>query len=168
MRVLGIDPATCTGYGWGERNGPFHPGFFKLPGLDDGSINHSMGAAYATVFNLIKANGIEAVAMEDSLLGMMRTNKRGIATPTSYHGVKTLTMLHGAYRAAIFNAGIRFVWFPQPHEWRKQVLGAGYPEHPKAAAIRYCELVLKTPVSNEDAAEGLAIMQYGHGQTKLL
>lgn len=168
MRVLGLDPATKTGFGYGDKNGPFQSGAFKLPGLTDDLISHSLGAAYVSVFSLIKCNGIEAVVMEDSLFGITRKNKRGIATPSSYHTTKGLTMLQGVYRAAIFNAGVRHAWFPQPHEWRKQVLGAAYPENPKASAIRYCELVLKTAVINHDAAEGLAIMQFGHGQAKLL
>lgn len=168
MRILGVDPARALGYGFGDRSGPFRSGVFQLPSFTDLDRPRAFAMVYSAVQSLVRENKIEGVVIEAPLQTVKRKNKRGISTPTSAHGTTVLTMLSGAVQAGAFSGGARRFWFPQPSEWRKSVLGAGIPEHPKAAAIRYCEMVLKTAVQDHNAAEGLALMQYGHGQAKLL
>lgn len=168
MRILGVDPAAKMGWGFGDRAGPFRSGSFQLPSFTDLYRPRAFAMVYCAIQSLVRDNKIEGVVIEAPLQTVSRKNKRGISTPTSAHGVSVLTMLSGAVQAGAFSGGARHFWFPEPSTWRKAVLGAAFPENPKAAAVRYCEMVLKTAVQGHDAAEGLALMQYGHGQAKLL
>ena len=167
MKILGLDLAGRCGYGHGERAGPFQFGAFDLPGFDDLNRAKSYAGAYSIVQALVRENDIEAVVIEAPLMTVTRKNKRGISTPTSSHGTRVLTMLSGAAQAAAFSGGARRFWMPEPSQWRKQVLGAGYPDDPKVAALRYCRLVLKLDVADHNSAEGLCLMAYGHGQARL-
>ena len=96
-----------------------------------------------------------------------RKNKRGISTPASSHGTRVLTMLSGAAQAGAYSGGARRFWMPQPHEWRKSVYGAGFPEDPKQRARDYCRQVYQLVIESGDAAEAAAMLSYGFGQARL-
>jgi hypothetical protein len=168
MMILGIDPAATLGWGLGERAGPFRSGAFQLPAFSDIDRPRAFAMVYCAIKSLVQENKVEGVVVEAPLQKVSRKNKRGVTTPTSAHGVSVLTMLSGAVQAGAYSGGARHFWYPEPSQWRKAVLGAAFPENPKASAIRYCELVLRATTADHNAAEGLCLMQFGHGQAKLL
>lgn len=167
MKLLAIDPAKSTGWAFGESTGRPFSGIWKLPGFSDLDRPRAMALIYSSVRSHVSANGIEGVVIEAPVVGIQRENKRGIKLPTSRHGELSLTMLSGAAQAGAINGGAKHIWMPFPNEWRKAVLGNGYPENPKAAALNYCRLT-GCPVTEHDAAEAICLLQYGHGQVKLL
>lgn len=164
MIVMGLDLALSTGWAFGERGSQPHAGTFNLPGFSDRDLPRSMASIYSSVNALCKANGVKFVFIEAALRNIKRKNKRGILLPVSAHGTRCLTMLNGAAMAGAANSGAKVYPPVAPETWRKEVLGNGRPENPKAAALRYCAL-MKIPVPNDDAAEAVCIMQYGIGQT---
>jgi hypothetical protein len=168
MKCAGFDLARHSGYALGERTGAPVYGAFELPGFDEGNLARSLGSLYTNVRGLIAANGVEGVAIEAPQTNIRRTNARGITTPTSKHGTTILTMLSGVARAAAFNAGAKHIWLVDPSVWRKAVYGNGYPDNPKAAAISYCRQVYKVHLTDDNIAEGLALLSYAHGQARLL
>lgn len=168
MKIMGLDISTNCGVAHGDSGGRPHCSTLKLPGLDDANLARSCGGLYSSVLALIRANGIQGVVIEAPLIGLTRKNKRGITTPTSAHGDRTLTMLSGAAQAAVSNAGAKILGMPAPTTWRKAVFGNGYPSDPKAAAIEYCRLVWKITLTDHNSAEALCLMSWGMAQAKLL
>lgn len=168
MRILGADLGTLTGWGCGLGSGDYRFGSFHLSGLDDANRPKSLSAVYSTLQSLVRNHNADGVVIEAPLSGgVTKVNKRGIRTGTSAHGIQVLTMLSGAAQAGAYSGGARHFWFPYPNVWRKAVLGNGYPEKPKEAALRYCRLVLKLDLQDHNIAEALCLAQYGHGQAKL-
>lgn len=166
---MGLDLAVVSGYGLGDRVGPVKFGTFKIPGFDLANRPKSLASAYSAVKALVSQNNVEGVVIEAPFpTGATKKNKRGIRTGTSAHGIQVLTMLSGAVQAGAFSGGAKYFWMPYPNEWRKEVLGNGYPNDPKFEASRYCRLVLNLDVQDHNAAEGCCLMVYGHGQAKLL
>ena len=168
MICMGLDLSEEVGWAFGDKAERPHFGTFTLPGFSDAKRARTMASVYSAVMAMVRANNVEGVAIEAPGIGIRRKNKRGITTPTSAHGTQVLTMLSGAAQAGAINGGAKFLWMPQSNEWRKAVLGNGYPEHPKSAAVEYCNLFLKCAVTNHNAAEGLCLMVFAHGQARLL
>lgn len=167
MKILGIDLASRSGWCFGTDIATAYYGLWDVPGLDDANINRSCGSIYSAVNTTCRANGIEGVVIEAALMGITRKNKRGIATPTSRHGDRVLGMIAGAARAGASNAGVKHMWFPGAPTWRKEVLGNGYPDKPKDAAIAFCAMMGKR-ITDHNVAEALCLMSYGHGKQNLL
>lgn len=168
MNILGLDLARKTGFAHSDNHAKPTWGSFELPGFDDLSLQKTMGSIYAAVISLVRENEIEGVVLEAPLTGVYRKNSRGISTPTSTHGTRVLTMLSGAAQAGAYNGGAKTFWIPEPHHWRKQVLGIGFPENPKASARRYCQMVFQIDVHDDDAAEAVCLLSFGHAQAKLI
>lgn len=167
MKILALDLALTTGFAFGYDLASAHCGIWRLPGYSDNNINRTLGSIYSAVNTICRANKIEAVVIEAALRGVKRTNKRGITTPTSAHGDRCLTMLNGAARAGAANAGVKIFYFPAPASWRKSVLGNGFPEKPKDAAIAYCRMSGRD-IAEHDAAEAFCMLQFGLGKQNLL
>lgn len=168
-RLMGLDLAESTGFAFGNRTERPYFGVFQLPGF--ASVDKqvaSMASLYTAVHSMVAANKIEGVAIEAPLMGITKKNKRGIPVPVSHHGTKMLVMLSGVAQAAAKNGGAKIVWLPEVSSWRKAVLGNGFPSDPKGAALQYCRLVLKLKVEDHNAAEGLCVWCWAHGQAKLL
>ncbi len=164
MKILGLDLSfTKTGWAFGDDISKAHRGFWTTPGADDKNLNVSLAQIYSAVCGSVRANGIEGVVIEASMMGITRANKRGIVTPTSKHGDRVLGFLGGAARAAAVNGGAKYIATPGPSTWRAAVLGIGYPENPKAAAVSYCQM-MGINVTDPDTAEALCLMQFGKGK----
>lgn len=168
MRCAGLDPALSAGWAFGDSAERPNCGVWKLPGFSDVLRPRSLAGIYSSTMAMVRANGIEAIAIEAPQMNISRKNARGITTPTSSHGTRSLTMLSGAAQAGAHNGGAKYIWLVDPSVWRKAVLGNGYPSAPKAAAISYCWQVFKMRVTEEDAAEAVCLMAYAHGQSKLI
>lgn len=154
MRCMGLDLATVTGFAFGEKGQKPTAGFWKLPGFDDANLDRTMSSLEFSIRALVKANGIERVAIEAPL------NLAGKLA----HGTRCLTMLSGAAGAGAYSGGARWIRRPAPQTWRKAVLGHGFPDKPKEAALAYCAR-LNWGVTSHDAAEACCIMAWAqnHG-----
>lgn len=168
MTVLGLDVAMKTGWALGTKTERPLSGVWKLPGMkDDTERAHTLFSLFSSVKCMVQAHGITGVAIEAPLLGMKRKNRRGVSTPVSAHGTMVLTQLNAVACAGAIAGGAKWIRTVYPNEWRRAVLGNGYPKNPKDAALRYCEL-MKWGVTEHDAAEACCIFQWGLGQEKLL
>lgn len=167
MRLLALDLALKTGWAWGDNLSQAHAGTWTLPGYSDDKIDRTLGGIYSAVFHVVRANQIEGALIEAALRTIKKQNNRGIWTPTSAHGDRCLTMLNGAARAAVSNAGAKILECPAPNTWRASVLGIAYPKEPKAAAIEYCRRN-GLGITDHDAAEAACILQHGLGKQTLL
>lgn len=164
----GIDPATRVGWSFGDMAKAPLFGTWDLAGFSDTLRPKTLGSIYSATMAMVRANGIEAVAIEAPQMNVRHTNKRGITTPASSHGTVSLAMLSGAAQAGAYNGGAKHIWLVQPSQWRKSVLGNGYPTDPKQAAIDYCWTVFKLRVADHNAAEAVCLAVWAHGQAKLL
>lgn len=168
MKILGLDPSGNCGFAFGERGGQTLYGVFKLPGFSDHLLPRSCASLYSAVQSMVRANNIEGVVIEAPLQAIFRKNKRGIETNSSSHGIRALTMISGAAQAGAINGGAKHLWMPEPRSWRKAVLGNGSPEKPKEAAFQYCRMVLGLYPDDDNSAEAICLVQFGHGQATLI
>lgn len=156
--LMGLDLALRSGWAIGDRTGTPIVGKFDLPGFSNGARAKSMGSIYAAVLSLVREHKIKGVAIEAPLhLG-----------GKSAHTERSLAMLSGAAQAGAINGGAEKVWLVAPATWRKAVLGQGFPDHPKQAAVDYCKLVLKSDIPDHNMAEAACILVWAHGQAVLL
>jgi Holliday junction resolvasome RuvABC endonuclease subunit len=167
LRILALDLAVTTGWAFGDNLASAHVGTWRLPGYADERIQQTLGSIYSAVNTICRGNMIEAVIIEAALRTIKKKNSRDVWTPTSAHGDRCLTMLNGAARAGAANAGVKQFEFPAPNTWRAAVYGEGYPKNPKAHALEYCRRNGRD-IKEHDAAEALAILQYGIGKVGLL
>ena len=167
MKLLALDIAADTGFAFGDDFKTAHCNVWKVGSYADDRIDATLGSIYSAVNTICRGNKIEGVVIEAALRGIKRQNKRGITTPTSSHGDRCLTMLHGAARAGAANAGVKTFWFPAPNTWRAAVLGNGFPKNPKAEALLYCERMGRS-LTDHNAAEALCMLQFRLGAQNLL
>lgn len=165
--MLSLDLALETGWAFGDDIASAHVGTWKLPGYGDTVIDRTLGSIYSAVNTICRGNQIEGVIIEAALRGIQKKNSRGITTPTSAHGDRVLTMVNGAARAGAANAGVKIFLFPGPSTWRKAVLGHGFPDKPKEAAVTHCHRIGRK-IANHNSAEALCMLQFGLGEQNLL
>ncbi len=128
----------------------------------------ALGSLYGGILALVRENNIEVGAIENPMPNIRRQNSRGIITDSSHRSRDVLLMMFGVALAAMRNGGCKTIYRIDPATWRKAVLGNGYPQDPKRAAVDYCRLVFKCDVPNHNAAEAVCIWQWALGQAKLL
>jgi hypothetical protein len=168
MKILGLDLSLNTGWSFGDRGCQPQYGLFTLPGFSEHLLPRSCASLYSAVQSMVRANNIEGVVIEAPLQAIYKKNSRGIVTNSSSHGIRALTMISGAAQAAVINGGAKHLWMPEPATWRKSVLGSGYPDKPKEAAFQYCKMVLGLNIGDDNSAEAACLVEYGHGQSKLI
>lgn len=159
-KMMAIDSAGTTGYAFGERGTKPHCGVFTVKGFSGFDLAPSLGSIYTGVKSLVQANGIEEVAVEKQLPGLVRQNARGIRTPVSTKGANALAMVAGVAAAGAANGGARRVHFVEPSVWREAVYGIAYPKDPKGTALAYCRDHLNLNLTEHNAAEACCILVY--------
>lgn len=156
MKVLALDLALRAGFAFGEAGSQPVSGVWTLPGFSDRERPLSLGGIYSSVRAIVAANEIEIVAIEAPL----RLGGR------SAHAERSLTMLSGAAQAGAVNGGAKRVDLVAPQTWRKAVLGNGFPDKPKDAAVQYCKL-MKWRVTDHNQAEACCLFVHASAQAKL-
>lgn len=160
MKCMGLDLATRSGWGFGERTGTPMCGAFVLSGLDEETRPFSCASLYSAVKSLVSANSIKGLAIEHPLFHMKKNSNP--------HKERSAMMLLGAAQAGGAAGGVTHFWLPYPNEWRAEVLGNGYPKNAKQAACDYVKLVYGIATTDHDMAEGICVMAFAHGQAKLI
>ncbi len=164
MICAAFDIALRTGWAIGERGKPpMLCSFVDLPGFSVRDLPRSLGSMQTIVTMLVRHHDVKVVGIEAALRGVHKKNKRGFASPVSAHGERVLTMLSGVTIGAAHNAGARVLEPVAPATWRKAVLGNGYPDNPKKAALDYCAL-MKWNITDHNVAEAACILQWTLGQ----
>jgi hypothetical protein len=164
MRQLSLDPATWTGFAFGEHGTKPFSGLIKLPG--DMSRAGKATVLEGRVRDLISGNRVEHVVLEDVYA---MTGKA-----FSMDQQKLLHSFRCAIEMACFKCGLtdQHMTFVMPGAWRKTF---GISEVPaivrrgkkgnvrkwlKQAAIERCH-ELGWPVDNDNEADALGLWAYG-------
>lgn len=153
MKVLGIDPATRTGYcftGNKEMRGA-KVGSFKLPAGNNPALKSSFMAE--AMVRLIQENGKPDFAMVEEPL---------YQGPNQF-AIVQLSQMFAAAKAVLIGYGVATTWAPA-NSWRKKMYGQarikGYnPKMWKDRAKTECER-MGVAVQNIDEAEAVIIAQY--------
>lgn len=168
-RCLGLDVATKCGFAYGDLTGRPCYGVFKLPELGAGESDAiALASLYMGIITLVRENQIEVCAIEAPTPNIKRKNKRGIETFSSFRTRDSLLMMFGVAMAAVRGGGCKKIFVIAPSTWRKAVLGNGFPEKPKQAAIDYARLVFRVDLKDDNMADAIGLWVWATGQSKLL
>jgi len=155
MRCLGLDLSLHAGWAFGDKGQTPMAGTWTLPGFDDANLDRTMSSIESSVRAIVRAEGIERVAIEAPLM-----LKGKLA-----HGTRSLMMLSGAAGAGAWSGGARWIKRPAPNTWRKAVLGQGFPDKPKEAALAYCAM-MGWKITEHDAAEAALLFHWASTQLR--